>query len=688
MIAGERDKVFADLVDRVLEEPEIAEAIAGERASSEQGLREAAFNEQDSLLGQNQVHMVEEEYRAASGQIDALEGRHRRTGAVFWAGVTIAVLVALAASVVAEWSDGLRTSLTAHHSPSGASIALKSIGQFGFIVVGGPFAGVMAFQLLRGVARSIPWGNFLDFVRNARNQASVNFAIMIVAMIVLAEASQIDFLLWQLTHNRPMAPNNDVSWGDGVGIAAAAVFAASLLPLVGWLKVPEIDATEVSFASRIRLKLFGPYDADREEIDRLRTAWRDALSTALLGFMRSQIGTDMDRRYATRFELKEASGLRQVRGPGFHVPTPSEKALLTAANGMDGGSIALSGPRGVGKTDLLNAFCRDDGDRLGLEVTAPVVYDRQEFMLRLFARLCEHVISAGLEAKTEAAKHLQRIRYLQTRTGEASVSAGWKGFSLSARRGSSRARQPLTYPEIVDALKGFLQVTANELRPQRRLIIGIDELDRIEPAPRARDFINELKVVFDVPHCLFVLSVSDEALRESDLAPVGRRDAFDSAIDEIIRVEPLDYDTATRLLDTRAIGMPLPFIALFFCLSGGMPRDLLRTARAAAALATPNHPKSLPDITAALLDREKARLANAWDASHDSHTIHRYFLHTLEQIFSADLTPDQVNEASERDFPGSFEALTQVRRGIGITDESAKDTLQQIRLAWKLPENK
>jgi hypothetical protein len=133
-------------------------------------------------------------------------------------------------------------------------------------------------------------------------------------------------------------------------------------------------------------------------------------------------------------------------------------------------------------------------------------------------------------------------------------------------------------------LKIFLSEVAREVQGTgRRLVIGIDELDRIEPIQHARDFLNELKIVFDMPDCLFVLSVSDEALREADLAQPGRRDAFDSAIDEVVRVEPLTYEYAVRLLGTRAIGLPEPFTALFHCLSGGLPRDLLRTARAVNA---------------------------------------------------------------------------------------------------------
>ena len=50
--------------------------------------------------------------------------------------------------------------------------------------------------------------------------------------------------------------------------------------------------------------------------------------------------------------------------------------------------------------------------------------------------------------------------------------------------------------------------------------------------------------------------------------------------DEMVWIEPLDLPQASDLLDHRVIGLPAAFIALCYVLSGGLPRDLLRVARA------------------------------------------------------------------------------------------------------------
>jgi hypothetical protein len=55
--------------------------------------------------------------------------------------------------------------------------------------------------------------------------------------------------------------------------------------------------------------------------------------------------------------------------------------------------------------------------------------------------------------------------------------------------------------------------------------------------------------------------------------------AFDSAFDEIIRVEPMTFEEARELLDLRVTGVPLPFLALCHVLAGGVPRELIRASR-------------------------------------------------------------------------------------------------------------
>ncbi|MFC6085341.1 hypothetical protein [Sphaerisporangium aureirubrum] len=671
MVIDERDEVFAELVGDVLDESELTAAMARTQAPSSADLRARAWARRDMLLGH--ARAAEEEYREAVDGVRRMEGTRRLALWVAWIGGAFSLLIALAASVVEAWDSDLNKALTERRPLSAVTVLSGAAGLFFAMVFMAALVATVTFHLYR-LSRGVRAKEAPALAR--RYSGTVLAAVVTAALLVNVGASRSGVLTWQLVQGRAAGEHDRYDWGFPAGLAVALLFVLPYLLLV-----------RVSGGAGVRVWRAGFLDADRAAVDRSRAAWRDALSEALRGFLRAEIGAYVDRRYAMTLELDDAPGLRQVRGLGFHVSTAAEETLLVVAGGMDGGSIALSGPRGVGKTDLLHAFCLDGTDRLGLVMAAPVVYERREFMLGLFAELCRLAISSELAAGTQAAGHLQWIQYLQTRTDESGVAAGWGPFGVSAKRGASHTRQPLTYLEIVDTLKAFLteiasELTTGKLHP-RGLVVGIDELDRIDPAHRARDFINELKVVFDVPCCLFLLSISDEALREADLAPVGHRDVFDSAIDEIIRVHPLDLATATRLLDTRAVGIPAPFTALFHSLSGGMPRDLLRTARAAAALVTAGRPGPLQEITRALLAREAARLVNDHDAPS---SVRHVFLRTLEEIFTHTLTKDHVLKASDPSFEGSFDTLARTRRDIGVADDRAARALGEIRRAWGLPE--
>jgi hypothetical protein len=81
--------------------------------------------------------------------------------------------------------------------------------------------------------------------------------------------------------------------------------------------------------------------------------------------------------------------------------------------------------------------------------------------------------------------------------------------------------------------------------------------------------LNDIKAIFGIDRCFFLVSVSEDAIASFERRGMPFRDAFDSAFDEIIAVHPLDFRDATRLLRRRVIGSSLPFEALSYCLSGG-----------------------------------------------------------------------------------------------------------------------
>lgn len=719
--APDRDAVFEAQLEAALDLEEIKKSLTAEGAPTSDTLRYAANAQRLRLL--DLAARAEGQYvLLMSRSSDAPDGPLGKT-VLRWALVVTAALPVLSGPALYGWVRETNAAVGRERSVGNAVqnavilfALLVAAAVIGFVIVRLLFArlGGGLLSVSRRILPEIETATAADlpYVREASRRAAMRGARQSAVAIVLLGGG---LMLWLGLAGQPGNPGAPL-----LALVIAAVILALLIALYSpgvqdwWLAL-----TSPSWAA-----------AERVRLAQTKESWEETLRLGLLSFLRSEIDSFVKRRMATTLAISQAPGLRRARGIAFHVPTPAETELVGAANGMDGGSIALAGPRGVGKSDLLEAFCAGTCMELqtlvglGIMVRAPVLYQRQEFMLHLFTRVCEDVCARGPDSlKGNATAHLQWIRFLQTRKDEKSASMTWRGLGVGAKRETSFARQPYTYPEIVQALVGFLTEIADVLRENgRRLVIGIDELDRIQPAEHARDFLNELRALFDIPeNCIFVLSVSDEALRDADLTPAGRRDVFDSAIDEVVRVDPLDQATAVRLLGTRVIGLPEPFAALFNCLSGGVPRDLLRIARAAVGHVGPGLECSLDDIAQTLVKRELARIrSSAQSGPEPNDGLLQLFdgdlsiaygrLHALgEQIikaasgtglgttlanraFNLDTTlgifqakgfEDRLTRARSA-LPDPFTVHARATRLIGVADGPARTTLVKIRRAWGL----
>jgi hypothetical protein len=184
----------------------------------------------------------------------------------------------------------------------------------------------------------------------------------------------------------------------------------------------------------------------------------------------------------------------------------------------------------------------------------------------------------GLSIAEEAQQWIREIRFQQ------GFSSGWSGtlkipLPINTEAGvnsaTSLSQLQLTMPEIIGGYRGFLSRAAVEYR----LVIGIDELDKLASAEKAQRFLNEIKSIFGLEKCFYLVSVSENAMSSFERRGLPFRDEFDSTFDTIIEVDYLNLQLGKRLLQRRVIGLPVPFLCLCYCLSGGLARDMIRACR-------------------------------------------------------------------------------------------------------------
>jgi hypothetical protein len=111
------------------------------------------------------------------------------------------------------------------------------------------------------------------------------------------------------------------------------------------------------------------------------------------------------------------------------------------------------------------------------------------------------------------------------------------------------------------------------------IIVGIDEIDRIGSLDHAERFIGEIKAIFGVEKCFFLVAVAEDVGSIFAQRAIAGRSILENAFDDIVVVEPLDLLEARDLLLKRVPGFTDSFVYLVHALSGGLPRELIRITR-------------------------------------------------------------------------------------------------------------
>jgi hypothetical protein len=444
--------------------------------------------------------------------------------------------------------------------------------------------------------------------------------------------------------------------------------------------------------------------ADR--VERVTRILESALvDKGVLPLLRDEINKRLDESFELVLRIEGAPGLAIMANDDLEVPTSSEAEVANLLRRMPSASIGIAGPRGAGKTTLINRFAAgratDSSDPpVAVVVSAPVDYEPRDFLLYLFERFTDVVAgpepvtersSPGMSSRTIvlaafwggiaaivlgvfaliatalswsphvnrgwivgallvlvggvailAARRIFRIaaprpelslsrngrqdlgsgvrlRATQLRRQikfQQSFTRGWSGSltlpaSLELGTESSRTltEQQLSFPAIVDLFKSFVrEITVDD----KLVLIGIDEMDKIEAREDAHRFLNDIKAIFGINRCYYLVSISEDAMSGFERRGLPFRDAFDSAFDEVVRVSFLKIEDTRRFLGRRVIGLSVPFVYLCHCASGGLARDVIRVAREIAAHADrPETERTVFAVCRSLIGGELIRKCDA-----------------------------------------------------------------------------
>jgi len=137
-------------------------------------------------------------------------------------------------------------------------------------------------------------------------------------------------------------------------------------------------------------------------------------------------------------------------------------------------------------------------------------------------------------------------------------------LAFGASGSVSRKLLPTPLPELAERYARLVADVAKETP----LLIGIDGLDEHDPGTDIEQILFELQPFLTTVGCRYLIAVTED---------YGPRTAFRrSIIDDIVYCERLTVDDAQSFLQTRIIGLPIPFAYLCFAVSGGLPGEMLR----------------------------------------------------------------------------------------------------------------
>ncbi|MFE7398300.1 hypothetical protein [Streptomyces sp. NPDC057557] len=349
---------------------------------------------------------------------------------------------------------------------------------------------------------------------------------------------------------------------------------------------------------------------------------------------------------------------------------------------------------------------------------------------------------------TRCRNHLYRLQTSQTTTNTLSNGTD-QIMTLGGSHATSISTVPPSYPALVEEFRDLLTGIADTLAARKqRVLIAIDEVDRLGSDAQALAFLAEIKAILGIRHVYYLISVAEDVGAAFVRRGLPHRDVTDSSLDDIIHVEACTLKETNTILGKRSEDHTPHTALLAHSLSGGLLRDLLRYSLQIEEIQAKTNAHELAHISRQLILEELSEtltgfrtLLSKQQWSHDTSGILSNFrtlcghlktsqcacsdgplLHALEHFAHqpagrqasygeiTDSARQLIDEAAAYSFfsltlleiftaagldrrgvhalaqgaDGAQERLAEARLELGISPYSARTLITNIRKAWSL----
>jgi hypothetical protein len=223
------------------------------------------------------------------------------------------------------------------------------------------------------------------------------------------------------------------------------------------------------------------------------------------------------------------------------------------------------------------------------------------FIISLLLWLCKQVFrirkfGKALELRSRSEQIIRNLEYHVTKSKESSFNGGWlKRLSFKFGLKEQHTDRALTLPGLTVQYREYLKDVQDVLSEyngtkSRKLIICIDELDKITDPTEVGNVLREIKGALYEENCFYLLSISEDAVRAFEGRLVEQRDIFESTFDEIFVLERLNICTCVEIAVKRCEMADIELdilntpnveevIEIAAVLASGVPREFLRNMR-------------------------------------------------------------------------------------------------------------